>query len=82
MGASSHFQLVFLEKRYQPNLRVHFRVSLTFVTYPNMVPEAVPTWPQLAAVIPTLNVPGRCSSLDGIRGDGNPKILGIFSAKF
>ena len=26
--------------------------------------EAVPTWPQLAAVIPTLNVPGRSSSLD------------------
>ena len=33
-----------------------------------MVPEAVPTWPQLAAVIPTLNVPGRCSRLDGIQG--------------
>lgn len=43
-----------------------------------MVPEAVPTWPQLAAVIPTLNVPGRCSSLDGIPGGWQPEDSGDF----
>ncbi len=35
-----------------------------FLGHPHLHGEAVPTWPQLAAVIPTLNVPGRSSSLD------------------
>ena len=40
--------------------------------------EAVPTWPQLAAVIPTLNAPGRCSRLDGVKGGWQPEDSGDF----
>ena len=70
------------KRRYEPNLRVHFRVSLTFVTYPNYGPRGGAHLASTSSCDTYLKRTWTLQSLGWDPGGmANPKIPGIFSAK-